>query len=168
MTTARQRPLICRIFGCFRSMIIKIKLCEISNFFLFPEISQTSFVIISRNFTKDGCKISQKMVAKFREINWKFHEIWSEFLVRNFVSTLQSRQPDGWPEGQNKELLSRQFTKRNRAQRLSAYSRLQSCSCRGVWCRGWWGCWWMRTRRANHKSMWQRNGICSLSPESEG
>jgi hypothetical protein len=25
------------------------------------------------------------------------------------------RQPDGGPEGQNKELLSRQFTKRNRA-----------------------------------------------------
>ncbi len=92
--------------------------------------------------------------------------------------------------GQNKELLSWQFTKETelkaaltgstrrakgsppkKAQRLKrkdAYSRLQSCSCWGEWWRWWWGCWRMRTRSANHKSMWQRNGICYLSPESEG
>jgi hypothetical protein len=29
MTTARQRHSICRLFRCFKSMIIKIKLCEI-------------------------------------------------------------------------------------------------------------------------------------------
>jgi hypothetical protein len=41
---------------------------------------------------------------------------------------------------------------------------LQSWNCRRVWCQGWWGRLWMKTRRANHKSMWQRYGVWGLSP----
>ncbi len=46
--------------------------------------------------------------------------------------------------------------------RKDAYSRLQSCSCRRWWCRYWWSCRWVRNKRANHKSMWQRYGVWGL------
>jgi hypothetical protein len=65
-------------FQCFRSMIIKIKLCEISYFFNFAKCCW-QFPFLFR-------EISRKIVAKFREINWKFREIRNKFLVRNFVS----------------------------------------------------------------------------------
>ncbi len=56
--------------------------------------------------------------------------------------------------------------KAQRLKKKDAYSGLQTCSCWGGWWWWWWGCWWMRTRSANHKSMWQRNGIWSLSLEA--
>ncbi len=61
-----------------------------------------------------------------------------------------------------------EFLNRTVEKGKDAYSRLQTCTCWGGWCRWWWGCRWLRTRSANHKSMWQRNGIWSLSLESEG
>ncbi len=91
--------------------------------------------------------------------------------------------------GPNKELLSWQFTKRKQSlkqlwpeaqsgkrqpakeasieKRKDAYSMLQSWSCRRGRCRSWWRCRWMRTRIANHRSMWQRLGILGLSLGSE-
>ncbi len=71
--------------------------------------------------------------------------------------TGSTRRPKGGPP-----------KKAQRLKKKDAYSRLQACNCWGGWWRWWWGCWWMRTRSANHKSIWQRNGIWSLSLESEG
>jgi hypothetical protein len=92
----------------------------------------------------------------------------------------KQRQPDGRPEGQIKNYSHDSSLKETElkvalngstlGQKAARHRKEQlrkSLSCRRVWCRGWWGRWWMRTRRANHKSMWQRYGVWGLSPESE-
>ncbi len=80
-------------------------------------------------------------------------------------------------EGQrpNKGLLSWQLRKiwleaqwGKRPKKKDAYSMLQSWSCRRGWCWGWWSQWWVRTRIANHRSVWQRYGISGLSLKNEG
>jgi hypothetical protein len=105
-------------------------------------------------------------------------------------SEQQPRQPDRGPEGQNKGLLSRHITKKRElkealnwstrrpkaaCQRKAQWLKRKTltlgfriCCCRKWCCRCWWRCRWVRTRRANLTSLWQRFGVWRLSPESGG
>ncbi len=118
----------------------------------------------------------------------------SKLRAKDFPTTTQmrqqSRQPEGGPVGPNKGLLSwHVYSKRRAGKQLLVWLKKGQKAARqiksitdkkeriaysnsGWWCRWekWrqWRWWWVRTSRANHKSMWQRFGVLRVQHQKVG